>query len=513
MADARRRRPDRRRRRWPARRAPRRCARRGFDGSVLLVGPRAATRPTSARPRSKDYLRGETERDDALPAPGRLVGGARRRAAHAHERDEARHRRRRSPSCRTKDERRLRPALLATGANVRRLRVDGGDLEGIHYLRALGNADAIRADAEDAERVVLVGGSYIACEVAASLTALGKQLHDGDARGRAAVDRLRRARRARFFAGVLRAHGDRARHRRRRWRASRASERVERVVDRVGRDARRRPRRDRHRRGARRMLARSAGLELGESGGVACSRRCETSAPGVWAAGDAVRVRLGRCTAGGCGSSTGRSPPPRARYAARRCSATPGRYDEVPYFWSDLADWATLEYVGPAAQWDREVVRGSLDDGEFTIFYLDGGRSPARSPSGAPTTWSRPEELPTAQPVDADALGRRSTSRSTVAGDPDALRRERDGLALDVRASRRRRCRAGSSRRRGGARSSPRAISWPSAVVTDGRRAPTMPASVRCGSRSDDEHAAGHDAAPALGEAATAAPAGGRRRA
>ena len=31
-------------------------------------------------------------------------------------------------------------ALLATGANVRRLRVDGGDLEGIHYLRALGNA-------------------------------------------------------------------------------------------------------------------------------------------------------------------------------------------------------------------------------------------------------------------------------------------------------------------------------------------------------------------------------------
>ena len=65
-------------------------------------------------------------------------------------------------------------AVLATGANVRRLRVDGADLEGIHYLRALGNADAIRADAADASRVVLVGGSYIACEVAASLTAQGK---------------------------------------------------------------------------------------------------------------------------------------------------------------------------------------------------------------------------------------------------------------------------------------------------------------------------------------------------
>ena len=37
-------------------------------------------------------------------------------------------------------------ALLATGANVRRLRVDGCDLDGIHYLRAFGNSDAIRAD-------------------------------------------------------------------------------------------------------------------------------------------------------------------------------------------------------------------------------------------------------------------------------------------------------------------------------------------------------------------------------
>jgi 3-phenylpropionate/trans-cinnamate dioxygenase ferredoxin reductase subunit len=49
-------------------------------------------------------------------------------------------------------------------------------------------------------------------------------------------------------------------------------------------------------------------------------------------------------------------------------------HDVVPYFFSDLADWASLEYVGPALRWDREVVRGSLDDGEFAIFYLDGGR-------------------------------------------------------------------------------------------------------------------------------------------
>ncbi len=66
-------------------------------------------------------------------------------------------------------------ALLATGANVRRLAVDGGRARGLHYLRALGNADALRADVEDAERVVIVGGSYIGTEVAATLTALGKK--------------------------------------------------------------------------------------------------------------------------------------------------------------------------------------------------------------------------------------------------------------------------------------------------------------------------------------------------
>ena len=65
--------------------------------------------------------------------------------------------------------------LLATGANVRRLRLDGCDLDGIHYLRALGNADHIRDDTASHQRVVLVGGSYIATEVAATLTALGRQ--------------------------------------------------------------------------------------------------------------------------------------------------------------------------------------------------------------------------------------------------------------------------------------------------------------------------------------------------
>ena len=64
--------------------------------------------------------------------------------------------------------------LLATGSNVRRLNVDGDQFDGIHYLRTFANSDAIRADAAG-KRVVLIGGSYIGSEVAASLTELGSQ--------------------------------------------------------------------------------------------------------------------------------------------------------------------------------------------------------------------------------------------------------------------------------------------------------------------------------------------------
>ncbi len=48
-------------------------------------------------------------------------------------------------------------------------------------------------------------------------------------------------------------------------------------------------------------------------------------------------------------------------------------YRELPYFFSDLADWTSLEYVGPADEWDEVVWRGDRDAGEFSAWYLDGG--------------------------------------------------------------------------------------------------------------------------------------------
>ncbi len=48
-------------------------------------------------------------------------------------------------------------------------------------------------------------------------------------------------------------------------------------------------------------------------------------------------------------------------------------YREVPYFFSDLADWASLEYVGPAERWDEVVFRGDPTGDELSAWYLEGG--------------------------------------------------------------------------------------------------------------------------------------------
>jgi 3-phenylpropionate/trans-cinnamate dioxygenase ferredoxin reductase subunit len=280
--------------------------------------------------------------------------------------------------------------------------VDGCDLDGIHYLRTLGNSDAIRAAAVTGAEVVLIGGSYIACEVAASLTAQGcrctlvmqEELPLSLGFGRTAGE---------FFARVLREHGVDFAGGDPLERFEGDGERVRRVVTASGRelpadlvvmgtgavpDV---------------MLARAAGLELGETGGIACSSTLETSAEGVWAAGDACeydsvvhgrRMRIEHWEVA------------RAQGAAVAAAILGERrpYDEVPYFWSDIADWCTLEYVGPAAEWDSEVVRGSVDDGEFTIFYLAGDRVRAALTVGRSDDLDRARELITSgRAVDPDA--------------------------------------------------------------------------------------------------------------
>jgi 3-phenylpropionate/trans-cinnamate dioxygenase ferredoxin reductase subunit len=90
-------------------------------------------------------------------------------------------------------------------------------------------------------------------------------------------------------------------------------------------------------------------------------------------------------------------------------------HDVVPYFFSDLSDWASLEYVGPATEWDREVVRGSTEAGEFSVWYLLAGSV------AAALSVDRSDDLEHARrliashaAVDGDALADLSTDLAAV---------------------------------------------------------------------------------------------------
>jgi 3-phenylpropionate/trans-cinnamate dioxygenase ferredoxin reductase component len=346
------------------------CARwlreEGADGSVLLVG-REYDAPYNRPPLSKGYLRGEESRDDALFRPAdwwteqsielmtrtsvMKLGAAERVATLS-----------------TKEEIEFGTALIATGANVRRVRADGNELEGIHYLRAFGNSDAIRAEAEAAERVVLIGGSYIGCEVAASLTAAHGVRCSIVMQEQVTLERQFGPEVGRFFQEVLEQHGVEVHGSDELERFEGSDGRVRKVVTKGGLEL-----------GCDLvvvgvgvmpdvMLARSAGLELGETGGVRCDAGLRTSASGVFAAGDMceydspihhARLRLEHWDVAFNQGKT----------AALNMLGRGVEHEVVPYFFSDLADWASFEYVGPGS--GDLVVRGSLDQGEFTAFFVD----------------------------------------------------------------------------------------------------------------------------------------------
>jgi 3-phenylpropionate/trans-cinnamate dioxygenase ferredoxin reductase component len=344
--------------------------RSGADGSILLVG-REPDLPYDRPPLSKSYLQGRDSREDALFQTAdwyaeQQIEVLTRTSAMKLDLSQ------RTVKLSNKEEVGFGKALVATGANVRRLNVDGAELEGIHYLRTFGNSDAIRQDAAG-KRVVLIGGSYIASEVAATLTELGSQCTMVMLEERALIRSFGREA-AGYFHDLLAGHGITLHGEDELERFEGADGRVTTVVTKNGREILA----DAVVIGAGVnpdvMLARSAGLELGDTGGVRVNSRLESGTPGVYAAGDMAEYesvvhggRHIRVEHWDVAFNHGKT-------AALNMLGKDVAHDVVPYFFSDLADWAAIEYVGPAYDWDREVIRGSVDDGAFSVFYLRDGR-------------------------------------------------------------------------------------------------------------------------------------------
>jgi len=365
--------------------------RRGAEGSVLLVG-REPEPPYERPPLSKEYLRGEAGREDAHvnsvswyeENDVELLTGTSVMAL--------------DPAARTAklqggEEVSFGKALLATGAMVNILRVEGAENEGIHYLRAFGNSDAIRADAEAAEHVVLIGGSYIGTEVAASLTARGTKCTIVMME-EVALSRTFGAEAGRWFQQLLESKGVTV-HGGEELEAFEGDGRIKAVLTKSGRaiecdavvvgagvrpDA---------------MLAQRAGLEVED--GIVCDAKLQASAAGIYAAGDCcsyesvVHGRRIRVEHWDVAMQQG-------LHAASNMLGEERDYDVVPYFFSDLADWAGLEYVGPAYEWDEEVWRGDAESGQFSVWYLKDGHV-----AGALSV-DRPEDLAEARRMLAEGV-------------------------------------------------------------------------------------------------------------
>jgi 3-phenylpropionate/trans-cinnamate dioxygenase ferredoxin reductase component len=338
----------------------------GFDGRVLLIGSEPE-RPYERPPLTKDYLRGESEREKAYvheqgfyedhqieleteaTVTGIDRGGSRVRLADDRELAYDR-------------------LLLATGAEPRRIPIAGADLGGVHYLRTLQDCDVLRERLGAGGRVVVVGAGWIGSEFAASARQRGLEVTIVDPLA-LPNERIFGAEIGAFYRDVHAQHG------------------IELLlgegVDAFEGDGAVKLVRTTGGRmlecdfavvgigvAPRVRLADDAGLEV--DNGIVVDEKLQTSAPNVFAAGDVAnawhpfygqRIRVEHWA-----NALNQGPA-----AARAMLGQEVSYDRIPYFFSDQYE-VGMEYSGYATEWDRVAFRGERDSGEFVAFWLRDGR-------------------------------------------------------------------------------------------------------------------------------------------
>jgi 3-phenylpropionate/trans-cinnamate dioxygenase ferredoxin reductase component len=339
----------------------------GFEGRIVLVGDEPEP-PYERPPLSKDYLRGESPREQArVHEEGfyadhdiELLTGTTVTDLNAGARD---------VTLATGERLGYDRLLLATGSEPRRLSVPGAELDGVHHLRTFADSDAIAAALQPGARAVIAGGGWIGMEVAASARQKGLdvtivELEDvplSRALGREAgliYARLHREHGVQLHTGVAVARVE-------------GSGRVERVVLADGRALDTDllvcglgaiPRTE---------LAQRAGLAV--ENGVVTDASLQTSDPHVFAAGDIANAEhpfYGRRVRVEHWANALNQP----EVAARAMLGKPATYDKLPYFFSDQYD-AGMEYRGLAIGADAFEIDGDAEAYEFVAYWRREGRT------------------------------------------------------------------------------------------------------------------------------------------
>ena len=254
--------------------------------------------------------------------------------------------------------------LLATGADPVHLEIPGADLPHVHYLRTQADCEALIAAAKGAERVVVIGASFIGLEVAASLRArkLSVDVVGREAKPMAKVlgadvgdfmRRLHEQHGVTFHLGRSPASID----------ATGVTmdndERIEADLVVIGVGVK-----------PNIALAQQAGLAFDR--GVTVDEYLQTSVPGIYAVGDIARWP-DRLTGERIRIEHWVVAERQGQTAARNMLGMRERFDAVPFFWTEQYDFG-LAYVGHAASFDKVQIEGDLEKRDCKISYSRNGR-------------------------------------------------------------------------------------------------------------------------------------------
>ena len=258
--------------------------------------------------------------------------------------------------------------ILALGSRVRRLPIDGADLDGVHYLRRITDVDGIRAELRNRKSAVIVGAGYIGLEVAAVIRQLGLEVTVVEMADRV-MSRVVSPEISDFYQIEHTSHGVKLRLSTgiSAFRGNNHVQAVETadgeqipadfVVVGVGIVP-------------NTELAADAGLNVDD--GIIVDDRCQTSDASIYAVGDctshpnsiyARQLRL----------ESVHNALEQAKTAVSNICGKESHYSQVPWFWSDQYD-LKLQIAGLSAGYDDLVIRGNPADRSFACIYLQEGR-------------------------------------------------------------------------------------------------------------------------------------------
>ncbi|WP_093565997.1 FAD-dependent oxidoreductase [Methylobacterium sp. 174MFSha1.1] len=334
----------------------------GFDGSLTIVGDEPAA-PYQRPPLSKAYLSGKATPETLALRPAQFYADHRialRLGARAAALDPAA----RQVALATGERLPYDHLILATGARNRPLPLPGADLTGLHQLRTLAEADALRQRLDGVARIVVVGAGFIGLEFAAAAAARGIGVTVVEAGDRVMARAVSPAISA-FFRAAHEAAGIRFVFGTGVTRLVGAESRVTAVETADGRSLPADlvlvgigivPNVD---------LAAAAGLPVAD--GVVVDRALLTADPSISAIGDCAVFPSSFAGDAPTRIESVQNAVDQARCVAARLTGRAVPYGALPWFWSDQGRWK-LQIAGLAAPDDRALTRGDPATGAFSVF-------------------------------------------------------------------------------------------------------------------------------------------------